>query len=164
MCAVNAHPGTPPQCLDHLQRMSMPTPGALALQPTPAKEQCAPKILPRWLLQCIHSIHSSERHVSKFSVRQIAPKRHKTLLEAQLLTWTVGPRSCGVTGGKVSPHSEQRERKSPSRNPSHRVYSVWSRFSRQSQLFPTCFLGPLMLKIREPSLSPCLFQRTRRVR
>ena len=114
MCGVNAHPGTPP-CLDHLQRIvSMHTPGALTLQPVCAKEQCTPKILMRELLQCIHSIHSSKWHVSKFSVRQISPKRHKTLLEAQLRTRTIGPWNCGTTevGMWVFRHSEQKERNS----------------------------------------------------
>lgn len=111
---VNAHSGTP-SCLDHLQRIvSMHTRGALTPQPVHAEEQCTPEILMKQSLQCIHSIHSSKRHVSKFSVRQITPKRHKTLLEAQLHTQTVGPWNCGMAGvgTGVSLYSEQRERDS----------------------------------------------------
>lgn len=62
----------------------------------------------------MHSIHSSKRHVSEFSVQQITSKRHKTLLEAQLHTQTVSPGDCGTTvvGAWVSPYSEQRDRNS----------------------------------------------------
>lgn len=110
-CGGDVHPGTPP-CLAHLQRtVRMPTPGALTRQPVRAKEQCTPKILMRELLQCIHSSHSSEWHVSEFSVRKISPKRHKTLLEAQLRTRTIGPWNCGTTvvGMWVFRHREQKE-------------------------------------------------------
>lgn len=90
VCGVNAHSGTPPGP-DHWQRIRV---NAHFGGPAHAEEQCTPKILMKYLLQCVHSTHSSKWHVSKFSVQQITPKRPKTLLEAQLHTQTVSPWNC----------------------------------------------------------------------
>lgn len=99
VCGVNAYSGTPP-CPEHLQCIvSMYTPGALTPQPVSAEEQRTPKTLMKYLLQCIHNIHPSKLHVSKFSVRQITPKWHKILLEVQLHMQMVGPWYCGRNVG-----------------------------------------------------------------
>lgn len=70
---------------DHLQRIvPMHIPGALTLRPVSEGERSTPRVL-RKQSQYVHSTHFPKRHVSEFSVGQIAPQRPETLLEVSFI-------------------------------------------------------------------------------